>query len=202
MEADGMCSLWIAERGIRRGQRGAESRSNTVSGNSRQGVPGRRLWTITPNKSSLEEGRKTYVFVDTSTLVGQAATYGETRWSHDRSSVAIVVRRLSGEVTAVIEIGNRLRDSEDVLQESANKIDNQYGRLLPRLSFMKKNSRAVRNRPLQSPRRRTPRHQADRGGRSHAEKFGHATHPLRYHILNPCRAASEVCPMHPTRWLF
>ena len=107
MGSDGVCALWIAERGVQRGQ----SRGGVGDGAGRRDAPGRRLWTIPARIPAPEDSDKIFVMVGAGTLVGQAATYGETRWSQDRSSVAVVVRRLTGEVAAVVEIRSQ-RDRE------------------------------------------------------------------------------------------
>ena len=119
MGPNGVCVLWIAERAPLGGhsnastasvEEGPRHRSPTGLGLSRPGAPRRRLWTMetTPSESS-GQGKKRYMTVGSNSLVGQAAACGETRCSKDQKSIAIVVRRLSGEVGAVIELSNNTR---------------------------------------------------------------------------------------------
>ena len=58
---------------------------------------GRSLWTLA-NKSN----ERYVVPVGNGTLVGSAASYGESRVSSDGKCIAVVVRKLSGEVAAVV----------------------------------------------------------------------------------------------------
>ena len=145
MGPDGVCALWIAERGMQKGQQssgGGGGRSSTRSGRDAEaggrGAPGRRLWTIPSNNLAQEDGQKSYAMVGVGTLVGQAAAYGETRWSQDRTRVAVVVRRLSGEVAAVVEIKHHRSRDDDAQGSRAERhvsvstdedCDDEYGQL-------------------------------------------------------------------------
>ena len=81
---------------------------------------GRSLWTLSRNENRNGNQDKFVVPVGKGTLVGSAASYGESRVSADGRSVALVVRKFSGEIAAVLILDlSHNNDHDEILSPFA-----------------------------------------------------------------------------------